>query len=752
MKKIIFIIVMILTLNTAAILLFLPASPFYILKQTVYIALAGPVNGADKENGEAMRRGAEMCLDTVRNSGRFKNKKIRILVYNDRNKRTAISIASRIADEAKAIIVLGHFDSESSLAAGSIYKKNGIPAITASATSEELTHGNEWYFRVVPGEHLISDYVAYGVRNLMGSTSSSILYDKNEYEGPLKMRYEAISSELGIRIRNKWEFDSSSDNLEHRLYNIIGELGSVDDPGTIYCATRVAEGVRFLSSCRYPGTDYSVAGRDSFATPSFISRFNDYPYEKENPGYYTDGIYAVSPFISYLADGEDARAFCREFVRKYGKEPSWVAACYYDAMRVALSAVERAEIQGQDIREDRRRVRKALAAFNEPDIAVRGITGNIYFDKEGNLNRTLFFGTWNRHRFLPAFSQYQALVPNPPKDGNTGKEKAYAEEAGADSKEAEKEMIEIQGKAVTCLRVVYAGIYMNKICIKDREKSVFEADFYLWFRFNGSFDDTRIRFDDALEPVILEKPVMEKSRDGIHTRAYRIIADFRADSDMKNYPLDRQTLRIRFSHKELTRQKLIYVPDVAELPFLNGKTDKNKMLLQEIPGWKAEDILISGDIAEMPGTGNEPLSYSRFSAEIQLQRKDGLSLLLKYIFPILTVIIMLYVTFQIPADLPGAICFVSVPPAAVLSGIRLFYGYMLPAPGIIANIFPLLYILTGMTIIISLLICILHKRKADTEVGILRRWGKILYLFTVLAGGGLLSYPHWPLIREIGFG
>ena len=52
-------------------------------------------------------------------------------------------------DQGKALLVLGHSFSSTSIAAGKIYDDSKIPAISGSATALEVTQDKDWYFRVI---------------------------------------------------------------------------------------------------------------------------------------------------------------------------------------------------------------------------------------------------------------------------------------------------------------------------------------------------------------------------------------------------------------------------------------------------------------------------------------------------------------------------------------------------------------------------------------------------------------------------
>ncbi|MCP4112190.1 MAG: ABC transporter substrate-binding protein [Desulfobacteraceae bacterium] len=270
-----------------------------------------------------------------------------------------------------------------------------------------------------------------------------------------------------------------------------------------------------------------------------------------SPGYYSDGIYAGAPFFAYMADREPDSSFRKDFLKKYKKEPFWLAACYYDAMLVALKAVERAEVQGEDIRKDRKKVRDALTKLNSYDASVKGVTGDIYFDAGGNATRALAMGFWYKHKLLPAYLQYRVtrLLTDVP-----------GEQPTEDIELSEGE-IRVNELIMAETRVVYTGIDINEIRNLNTDKGTYTADFYLWFRFRGEFDDTGIMFVNAVNPVRLGQPFTESATGDIITRSYRIIADFKiVNGTYGMFPFDHQTLGISFRHTDSTRDELIYIP------------------------------------------------------------------------------------------------------------------------------------------------------------------------------------------------
>ncbi len=724
MKKIIVTVLIIIALiNIIGLLYILPASRSE--KKMVYIALVGPMTGENKENGKEMLRGARLYLDKIKKQGKFKNKKIELLIFDDQDKQTAIEVATKIANENKVLLVLGHYESSGSTVAGAVYKKSGIPAVTASATAKTVTFENDWYFRVLPGNHFRGAFIADYVKKAMNSTTASIIYNTNEYGSTLKQSFEPRAQELEISINNKFEIDEEAENPDQELKNIIGRLRSAQDAGIIFCAVNSVNGVELFTSSRYPGTDYPVIGPDSFSTPTFINGFNNYPRERASPGYYSDGIYTTTPFLPGIT-GKKGLDFRHDFVKKYNREPSWISACYYDAMLVALMAVERADIQGQDIRKDRRNTRDALARFKSRDVAVNGITGDIYFDEHGNFPGTLSVGVWHKQMLLPALWQYQDIrSSDSPSDTKSeqvrGDNGQKINEQITDQNLSENEIM-INKQVLSKVRVVYVGIDINKIYNLDTDKGTYTADFYLWFRYQGDFDDTSIIFTNAVNSIKRGELFMKETNvENVTTCSYRVIGDFKTAFDTSTYPFDRQTIQISLRHADQPRTKLVYTPDLSGFQLVDKertgmqapdpfrKKDIAEKLVKPIFNWNISSISFFEDISEVPGNGKQKISYSQLNAEIRIQRKQIIFLFIKTFFPVIAIIAIIFSVYIIPANQFFVRMLILILATVVTGGFHFFNLKSISAYQMIEYALFSAYILAGISAVISVLIYVRHK-------------------------------------------
>ncbi|QTA84390.1 ABC transporter substrate-binding protein [Desulfonema magnum] len=645
MKKTLLIILSSFIISGLIIIFFLWFSDSAFRKEEIYIAAAVPLSGNHRSEGRAMLNGIKLYLDKVNHTGGINGRKIKLLIFNDKNQiSAAIDAASDITENDKILLVLGHFSSPTCLAVGRIYKKSGIPAITASATAEDVTLANGLYFRIISGNRFQGNFIATYISKSLYKKSACIIFSKDRYGTELAEYFEKKACDLGIRIKGKWGFDAKNGHLNKGLNKIINSLRAIKNPGIIFVAAQGDEGARIVTTLKHAGANYAIIGSDAFATDAFTQRILKYPQEQAVPGHFSDGIYTVSPFLADIANKE-AQVFRQEFLDKYNEEPSWVAACYYDAAHVAVEAVRQSKNrENENIRKYRRQIREHLENMSDPEYnSVKGITGNIFFDKNRNAKNSLSVGIYKKNKLLPAFSQYRQLLSDDSSDHNIPK--------GPGDESA---MIVIDEKVMVKTQIVYTGIDINEISKLDMKRFRCTIDFYLWFRFQKDFDDSNIVFVNAVNPIKLGKPVMEEIIRNVTIRTYRVKADFKSNFNFYTYPFECQVIPVRFRHISRVGSTLCYVADVPGLPYLYKKNVRKKEI-NALTGWNISEIWVyqnmitpSVDDSDAYDPQN-PISYSQFNAAIRI-KKQGMDAALKICFPFFIITVILFLVYFVPSD------------------------------------------------------------------------------------------------------
>ena len=625
-----------------SLIFFIGGGIFLHRGDAVYLAVAGPTGG-DNTSGIEMVQGVQLYLDRVNAEGGINGKKVKLLVFDDRNEpEVAQQTAREIVDTTPALAVLGHLYSSTSTAGGTIYQLSGIPAITGSATANRVTEANDWYFRVIFNNRLQASFIANYAEKVLGYDRASVIYSDDSYGQTLGESFTNTFTGLGGEIKHQWAIDPNAADFEQKQKQIITDLlrSKNDAPGIIFCATHNDDVVDLIVQMRRKELNYPLIGSDSLGNVAFARKFQQYAEEQAIPGHFSNGIYAVSPIIFDVAN-QKAQQFRNDYIRKYEQQPGWTAATYYDAATVAVKAIKEARITGHksNLIQERKRVRNALAKINTVEDGIEGVTGNLYFDRDGNVNESIYIGKFDRQKFISAFTQLQ-----PVEDISIYDNFSQVLDAG--------EILLVNGKYMHQTNIVYTGIDINEIRNLDEKTSSYLVDFYLWFRFKGGIDADKIEFTnygtdrmDSGDKLELDEPIESEIIDGITYRVYRIKADFKEKFRFNDYPFDRQKLAIRFRHANLTRDNLIYVVDLVGMrDIIASEVISNwqeSRVFETISDWKAtavnffSDTLINDSTLGNPRlfNSNAELKYSRFNTVINIKR-DTVSFTIKNLLPL----------------------------------------------------------------------------------------------------------------------
>lgn len=638
-----------LLLAAAVLYLALPQTSPFFKKKPIVVAVAGPFSGPLRPEGLAMYQGALLAADEINRNGGIGGRSVRLRRYDDRNQpREATRTAAEIAASNDILLVLGHYDGPAALMAGRTYRKNGIPAITGSAALEQVTENNEWYFRTSANNRFQGSFIATYATRSMNKKAATIIHVDDFYGRGLAKSFEKVAKRARMEINErKWAISADAREQRTDIERMAAGVRSVADPGIVLVAAQGDVAVEIIAALKASGARYDIIGGTAFSAPDFARSFRRYPKEKAMPGYYTNGIYALTPFQPEMA-GELGRTFENAYMKRFAEAPSWVAAVYYDAMKTAGEAIALIDIGDSDaIRRHRNDVRAALESIHLPEIGVKGLGGMIYFDNNGDFNGALTVGRYADNRFSPSFIQYQHMEGRQTAAGDLGRV-------------LKGEIILVEDKPMIKTQLVFTGIEVHRIKDLAPLNSTFSADFSLWFRYRGDVDPAAIRFTNAVKPIPMGPPLSPTSQDseeGVLFHSYSIQSGlFRARFDFRDYPFDRQSLAIRFRHERLTRDQLIYAPDrfQPEKPVRDAVVGLTQ--LNAATGWAAVGSRVfqksvgdeeSLSIPELLPGGTAP-AYSEFNFRADIRKRGGQ--VVKHFFPLIILTVMAYAVFFTPAS------------------------------------------------------------------------------------------------------
>jgi branched-chain amino acid transport system substrate-binding protein len=713
------ILLSIIAINVLFYIILVLASHFK--KESIYIAFVGPMG---QQYGQEAADAVDMYLEKINDTGGAHGRKIELLRFDDRNdKKIARQIAQEIADRDDVMLVLGHYSSSASIAAGEIYDIYGVPAITASATSDAVTIGKRWYFSAIPNNAMQADFITNYLFLALGGNAASLIFEDSAFGASLAADLEKAARELGIAITEKWVYGPDEPDLDMMIDTIVEKLAARDDPGTILFATEASSGARIIAALKDADIKCQIVGPDYFSEKVFLDSFKQLPGEQAHPGYYSDGIYCTTPFMANVAV-ESAYLFVRQFRQRYGNKPTWSAACYYDAVHLAVEAIKNAEIGlGGRTKRDRRNIRDALAGFYHEKNAVSGISGKLYFDRNGVVNRPYTMGVYKDQELLPAFTQYQQI------DQKRVGESVF-------QNVLDGKYILVDNMLMDQFSVIYTDIELNRIRNLNIKKGVSTLDFHIWFRFSGDLNDADIEFTNTMNPLFLKDPVAEKTVNGVTTRLYHIEAEFRADLNLNRYPYDAHRVSIRFRHASKKDARLVAVEGLAEISGLKAPVAHKKSGQTIVPsGWRlAETYLFRNDLLEDPKIDiprhfrdGQMTNLTQYVIKIRLDR-EGWGYLIKRFFPLVIMLAILYAICFIPA---GKLVLRLLVSATALCLIALYHLYELASTPVqyttpVEYGLYALYLITAATIYLSIRVYSHHRQGHDQKCNRLIRTGKLI--------------------------
>jgi len=173
------------------------------LKIAVVLPLTGPVAAA----GEDLRGAVLLKVDAVNAAGGVNGVPVEPVFYDDQcEPREAALVAMSIATTPEIVAIVGHMCSSAHLAALPTYLREGIPAVTPTATSEVISaknrdeDGKVWSFRTVYRDDFQGKFLAKYMGKVMGLRRVAVLYENSDYGIGLKKSFLKQARRRGLTV------------------------------------------------------------------------------------------------------------------------------------------------------------------------------------------------------------------------------------------------------------------------------------------------------------------------------------------------------------------------------------------------------------------------------------------------------------------------------------------------------------------------------------------------------------------------
>jgi branched-chain amino acid transport system substrate-binding protein len=319
---------------------------------TIYSSL--PLQGESRPQSEDVVDGEKLALEEA--GGKVGKFTIKYVSLDDATAAAGkwdpgatSSDARKAAQDSSTIVYLGEFNSGASSISIPILNEAGILQISPSNTAVGLTRsqgadkgepdkyyptGKRTYGRVVPADHIqAAAQVTY--QKDSGCKKTYILNDKEVYGKGLADQVQTIAKTQGLQIAGNDGIDTKAANFR----TLAQKVKASGADCMFFGGITQNKGVQVFTDVNAANPTMKLFGPDGVAESPFSSKLGP-SVEKMT--------YVTNPTLDPKLYPPSGQEFFKTYKQKYGADPEPYAIYGYEAMKVALLAMQNAGEKGND--------------------------------------------------------------------------------------------------------------------------------------------------------------------------------------------------------------------------------------------------------------------------------------------------------------------------------------------------------------------------------------------------------------------
>lgn len=352
-----------LALAAMTMILSLPA----LADDTVLIGLAGPLTGPSARIGKDLENGARLAIaDANAQKPTLNGKPVTFKLVSEDDQsdpRTAVAVAQRLVDEGVAGVV-GHWNTGTSIPAARIYHDAGIAQVAPVATGHGYTQqGFDTSFRVMGHDDDGGNYAGqYAVKTLKAKRIA-VIDDRTAFGQGLADEFIKSLQAQGVQPVTREYVDDKTVDFSAVLTTVRSKNADL-----IFFGGVDSQAAPLARKLKQLGMNAQLMGAGGFVSQTFLMLA-----QREG-----EGVVALEPGLP-LEQMPGGKAFEQAYRDRYHTHIELHAPFAYDATRVLIAAIEQAD--------------SANPADYLPKLRAihyQGVTGDIAFDAQGNLQQPSF--------------------------------------------------------------------------------------------------------------------------------------------------------------------------------------------------------------------------------------------------------------------------------------------------------------------------------------------------------------------------
>lgn len=310
--------------------------------EPVRIGAVIDITGAGASLAAPQRNVFEMVVEQVNETGGVDGRPLEMIVLDNQSTEDQAALqANRLVFEDEVDVILGASRTGTSLAMRQIAEDNEVPMISLAA-GFAIIDGSDWVFKTAQNDSVVLEVLATYYEE-MGYGTVGLLRDASGFGEGVGEILTETGAEHGVEMVIEERFDPEATDFTAQLVNIRGEEPDVN---LIWGIPPAAA----LATVQYSELDLDAPLTHSHGVANEVFL--------ETAGDHAEGVvFPLGKLLTAdeLPDDDPQKEVIQDFVADYqeqfGSEPSTFAGHAWDAVMLAIDAVETVGTDPHDLRD-----------------------------------------------------------------------------------------------------------------------------------------------------------------------------------------------------------------------------------------------------------------------------------------------------------------------------------------------------------------------------------------------------------------
>ncbi|NUU02164.1 branched-chain amino acid ABC transporter substrate-binding protein [Herbaspirillum robiniae] len=331
--------------------------------EKVPIGLAAPLSGISALFGQSFSIAAQVAVDQANQAGLTiggRRVTLELVTADDRGDARSSALAAQYLIRKNVIGVVGHGITAASMAAAPLYSEAGVPMITGSSSSKELTEqGYRTVFRTIGHDDAAAAQAAHYMWTTLKARRVITVDDGSAFGVRLARQFAQAFGTAGGAVTARRTVNDKTSDFNDLLYVLKAQQADA-----VFFGGSVRQAAELMRGMRRTGVNSRLmTGSNGAADRQFL----------DITGPAGEGALSIEPGVP-AERMPGWKQFAEAYARRGDTPMSTFSPFVYDAAQALIAAMKLADST------DPARVTQALHKLRLP-----GLTGRIAFDEHGDL-------------------------------------------------------------------------------------------------------------------------------------------------------------------------------------------------------------------------------------------------------------------------------------------------------------------------------------------------------------------------------